>query len=189
MAVKLLRILTKGCLIVIQEPGMVVALDGDYAVVVGQRQSSCGSCHQEGACATLSFGGGHKEVRMRVENRVGAGVGDRVLLEISERYVLRAAFLAYIVPVLALFVGGFLFRQLGLMVGVSPQFAENLGGAAGVVSLLSVFLWLKRHNRQLEEAGGGRPLLSAIIEEAPQEVVPEPTVSPLKFYPRRQDSG
>lgn len=173
----------------IQEQAMVVALDGDHAVVVGQRQSSCGSCHQEGACATFSFGGGHKEVRLRVANRIGARVGDRVLLEMSERHMLRASFLAYIVPVLALFIGGFLFRQLGLMAGVSSQSAETLGGVAGVVCLMLVFLWLKRHNRQMEAAGGGRPLLKAVIEEAPQGVISEGTVFPLQFHPRRQDLG
>ncbi|MBF0604060.1 MAG: SoxR reducing system RseC family protein [Nitrospirae bacterium] len=172
----------------IQEQAVVVALDGDHAVVVGQRQSSCGSCHQEGTCATLSFGGGHKEVRLRVANPVGARVGDRVLLEMSERHMLRASFLAYIVPVLALFVGGFLFRQLGLMVGVSPQSAETLGGVVGVIALMLVFFWLKHHNRKIEVAGGGQLLLKAVIEEAPQGVISEGTVFPLQFHPRRQDS-
>ncbi|MBF8272778.1 MAG: positive regulator of sigma(E), RseC/MucC [Magnetococcales bacterium] len=166
---------------------MVVALEGDMAVVVGQRASGCGSCHQDGACATLSFGSGRRAVRLRAENPAGAKVGDRVVLEISERHFLRASFLVYIVPILALFAGGLLLRQLALLLGVTQRVAEGVGGVGGVCALLLVLLWLKRYNQRLDVNGGGYPVIRTIVGDASRMGGAEPMVAPMIFQPRSRD--
>ncbi|MBF0145090.1 MAG: SoxR reducing system RseC family protein [Magnetococcales bacterium] len=170
----------------IQEEVVVIALEGDHAIVAGQRQKSCGSCHQEGACSTLSFGAGFKEIRLRAENHIGARIGDRVILELSERHLLRASFLVYIVPVIALFVGGFFVRYLALRAGMPPGTAEGIGGAAGMLSLGMVLVLLKRWFRGLEGAGGGTPVIRAFAMGLKGNGAVE-TMVPLQFHPRRDD--
>ncbi|MBF0110120.1 MAG: SoxR reducing system RseC family protein [Magnetococcales bacterium] len=168
----------------IREEVIVVAAEGDRVVVVGQRQGSCGSCHQEGACTTLSLGAGKKEIRLEAQNLAGAEVGDRVLLEISERYFLRASFLVYVVPVIALFVGGILFRALALAFGIPLATAEGVGGAMGLALMLAFFFGLKRFEGRLR--GEEMPVVRTILA-GPAGRAMENRVVPLQFHPRRDD--
>ncbi|MBF0423615.1 MAG: SoxR reducing system RseC family protein [Magnetococcales bacterium] len=114
-------------------------------------------------------GGGNREVHVRAENRIGAKVGDLVVLELSDSQFLRSSFMVYIVPVLALFFFGFLSKNLGLALGFSPDAAEGLGGGAGISSLALVFFWLKRRNRQMETSGLGLPIITAVVPECGEE--------------------
>ena len=85
-----------------REEGTVIALEGDLAVVLGQRKKSCGNCAGESSCTTLSVGAGKRENQFRAVNRAGAKVGERVVLEISEKVFLKASGMLYGLPLLAL---------------------------------------------------------------------------------------
>ena len=74
--------------------GIVKKLDGNLAVVSVIRRDSCGgNCSSCGGC-------GKKEAVTYAENRINAGVGDRVRLESDSKRVLGVAFLLYILPVI-----------------------------------------------------------------------------------------
>ncbi|MBF0152973.1 MAG: SoxR reducing system RseC family protein [Magnetococcales bacterium] len=154
-----------------REQAVVLALDGGQALVVGQKQRGCGSCHQAAGCATLSLGGGNREVHVRAENPLGAKIGDLVTLEISDRQFLRSSFLVYVVPVLALFAGGYLFRYIGLVMAFSAQGVESLEGGAGVLCLVLAFLWLHRRNRRLETTREGLPVITDILHKDTADLV------------------
>ena len=85
---------------------VVHALDGKDAFVEVD-QVGCGRCHEEGGCGgqqlTQMFCTGQKTYR--VENTIGAAVGDKVSIAIAPGSVRRTANLAYGVP-LAATIGG-----------------------------------------------------------------------------------
>ncbi len=92
----------------------VESLDGKEAHVVVD-QGGCGRCHEKGGCGgqqlTQMFCGGQKSYR--VENTVGAAVGDRVTIAIAAGSVRRTANLAYGVPLVATIGGAALGASLG----------------------------------------------------------------------------
>ena len=77
------------------------------AKVVFDRKSACDKC---GMCLTAK--GEKMKVYVEVKNTLGAKAGDKVGVSMSDRFVLRAAFIVYVVPVVLVGAGLFLFRKL-----------------------------------------------------------------------------
>lgn len=93
---------------------VVHALDGKYASVEVE-QGGCGRCHEKGGCGgqqlTQMFCSGPKTYR--VENTIGAVVGDQVTIAIAAGSVRRTANLAYGVPLTATIAGAALGASFG----------------------------------------------------------------------------
>lgn len=98
----------------LEETATVVSRDGDFAWVEAGRQSACGNCSSSGTCGTgvLAKVLGRQRVRMRVLNAIGARTGDRVVVGINERALLRGAIKVYLFPLIGLFGGGMLGRVI-----------------------------------------------------------------------------
>ncbi|MGN7613752.1 SoxR reducing system RseC family protein [Magnetococcales bacterium HHB-1] len=147
----------------LREQGRIVAVEGPYAEVQGLRQSACGSCGGESSCNTLSGGSRGRFQTIRVLNPIDARVGELVIFEIPERSFLKASFLAYALPVVALFLVGSLVRSVFIELGF-PDAAEPLGALSGLLALGLVFYGVGRY------AGGeGRegfyPVVSEVVIE------------------------
>lgn len=93
---------------------VVRSLDGKNALVEVE-QGGCGRCHEEGGCGgqqlTQMFCSGAKTYR--VENTIGAVVGDGVTIAIAAGSVRRTANLAYGVPLAATIAGAALGASIG----------------------------------------------------------------------------
>ena len=74
------------------ERGVVVKLKGKRATVRFDRRSACDSCHM---CAVTRDG---MKVEVVIENTLGANVGDFVEVEMAQRFVLTAAAIVYVIP-------------------------------------------------------------------------------------------
>ncbi len=74
------------------EQGVVVKLDGDFAVCRIGRNSACAAC---GKCGMTEK---QKHVDFYVENTLEAKVGDKVTLDIPDANSARLAFFAYCIP-------------------------------------------------------------------------------------------
>jgi len=110
---------------------VVRALEGRSAVVEVEA-GGCGRCHEKGGC------GGHQLTQMfcsspktyRVDNGLGANIGDRVTVAIAAGSVRRTANLAYGVPLTATIVGAALGSPLagdaGAMLGAGIGLAIAL---------------------------------------------------------------
>ena len=108
--------------------GVVRAIDGLQAVVEIEH-GGCGRCHEEGGCGgqqlTQMFCSGPKTYR--VDNRLGALLGERVTIAIAGGSVRRTANLAYGVPLIAAIAGA------ALGVPLSGDAGAILGAGAGLV--------------------------------------------------------
>jgi sigma-E factor negative regulatory protein RseC len=107
---------------------IVRALEGDQALVETE-EGGCGRCHEQGGCGgqnlSRAFCSGPR--RHRVENRVGAAVGERVTVAIQPGSVRRSANLAYVLPLASVLCGAL----AGMVIGGEPwAIAGALGGLA-----------------------------------------------------------
>ncbi|MEZ5541660.1 MAG: SoxR reducing system RseC family protein [Pseudomonadota bacterium] len=99
----------------IEETGRVVDVQGEYAWVESERRSACSGCGSQDGCGTgvIARAFGSRTVTLRVLNRINAGVGDRVVIGLAERGLLRGALMVYAVPLLGLFAGALCGQWLG----------------------------------------------------------------------------
>lgn len=142
----------------IEETGIIVAVDGDRAEVLTRRRSSCGGCEVRGACGTSLLDRllGRREVRLDALNRVDAGIGDEVVVGVPEDGVLIGAFVAYILPLLGLLLGAILGQTAAEALGTSGQLLSILGGAGGLAVGLG---WVRRFGR----SGRSDPRFQVVI--------------------------
>jgi sigma-E factor negative regulatory protein RseC len=160
----------------IEEQGTVISLSGELAEVRTERLGGCTGCGANGMCGTALIDRflGRRPVTLRARNEVGAAVGDRVLVGVSEAGLLTAAFAAYLVPILGLVAGGVLGQWLGRpgslwfgLVGGGDRFAligAILGFALALYWLRSYSAKRARHPKHepvvLRRLGGEAPLQS-----------------------------
>lgn len=78
--------------------GKVISIEGNFATVQLERSSACAKC---GICHL----GETQILEIDVENSINAQLGQRVLIAVGEKSVLKASSILYLIPLLAL-VGG-----------------------------------------------------------------------------------
>ncbi|MDP2832273.1 MAG: SoxR reducing system RseC family protein [Pseudomonadota bacterium] len=120
----------------IETPARITRLEGDSAWVVSAAPSSCGACGGKGCGSSLFARVLHAdEPEYRVDNPIGAAVGEAVVVGLPDGALLSAAVSGYLVPLLLLLLGA----------GVGQQFAGELGAVSGgLCGLLLAALYLKR---------------------------------------------
>ena len=85
---------------------IVVEVSGiDVWVEVPGRASACGSCKTPDACQNSLLGLSTGPRRYRLENSIGARVGDRVRLTVADGILWRASLVSYVLPVLLAIAG------------------------------------------------------------------------------------
>lgn len=114
-----------------EQEGVVVALDGDFALVDLSAAEGCGSCSRAGGCGA-GDGGGR---RQRIPNMAGARVGDQVVIAVPDGAVLKAALRAYILPLAC--------ALAGVASGLSFS-GEVAGTILGLGGLAVGWAWLRR---------------------------------------------
>jgi len=142
---------------VIEELGVVVSVQDDWAEVEGQRRGSCGGCVANGACGTSLIARylGRKRLLLRAYNPVGAGPGDRVVLGVPEGTLLEASFVAYLVPLLAMIGGGVTGEYIAWL--LAPAFAQATSVLGGLGALAAALCWLGRFGRAKSSDDRYRP--------------------------------
>ena len=93
------------------EKGTVIKIDSRGTWVKTSRTSACEGCSSRGSCHTQSGSG---DMEVNALNEIGAAVGDRIMLGIDTGSLLKATFLLYIFPILALMVGAFIGHAVAL---------------------------------------------------------------------------
>ncbi len=141
----------------IKAQGIVVRTEGRFAWIETRQRGACGGCASADGCGTSSLAalferGGRA---LRVPNPLGARVGQTVTLGLSEGGLLRAAFLVYLLPLLAMIAGGLVAQTV--VPGSEPWtvVASLLGFGAG-------YLFVRRRGRRLEQDPRFQPVLLSI---------------------------
>ena len=114
-----------------QEIGVVESLNekNGTAKVVFDRKSACDKCRM---CLTAN--GDKMKVYVEVKNTLNAKVGDKVGVTMSDGFVLKAAFIVYLLPVILVGAGLAIFRKLSdfLLLAVVGA-GLVIGFAAGIL--------------------------------------------------------
>jgi len=141
---------------ILTEQGSVVSVEGVFAYVQVDAKTGCNGCASASHCGTSALAGvfkGGARGFIKVNNRVGAIVGDRVLLKLDQSQLVKQAFMAYGIPLLGLFIAALLFQWFGAMffnlTGTTLDILTMAGGFMGVG--LGWFFTYKRYKPVLPE--------------------------------------
>lgn len=145
----------------IEEHAQVIALENNDVWVETQRRSACGQCAANKGCgtATLARVLGNKRSRVRTLNpqATSVAVGDEVVIGINEQALVRGSLAVYTVPLLMLFVFGFLGQLLSTQLLMTNQ--DILPIVLGLSGLLLGFVWVRRFTRRIADDARYQPVL------------------------------
>ena len=107
-----------------QQEGIVLEIIGDIAKVKTSRHNDCENC---GACP------GNSAMVLDALNQIGAKPGQRVAIEVQEINMLKAAFIVYILPLIAVFIGALLGGVVAQKFGNESLWFQVTGGVVAFV--------------------------------------------------------
>lgn len=136
-----------------QQEGMVLEVSGRMAKVKASRHNDCENC---GACP------GNSAMVLDARNSVGAKPGQRVLVEIKEINMLKAAFTVYILPLVAAFAGAIIGDFIGRFLGFEELISRLIGGSG--MTLLSIW-YIKYYDNSARMDDKMQPTIIQIISE------------------------
>jgi sigma-E factor negative regulatory protein RseC len=115
------------------------------------RTSACASCSSKDACHA---DGGGKEMEVEAINTAQARVGDRIVLNIQTGSLLKATFLLYVFPILAMIAGAVLGQTVAVMRGVDPS---GLSALFGFLFFGLAFIVIRIAGRRLSTNASYKP--------------------------------
>jgi sigma-E factor negative regulatory protein RseC len=120
----------------VEEAGVIVSLDGNYASVAPLSLTDCKSCAGSGGCGTTLLAPlfSKKKRLLVAENTINAKPGDEVVIGLNRTALVFASLMVYLVPLLVLVIaavaGESLALGLGLEDGELIAILSGLGGAS-----------------------------------------------------------
>lgn len=140
-----------------EEVGKVVGIKDDMVTVEVERSAACQGCR---ACR-LSTGG---KMLTEARNLVGAGIGDRVRVEIAPKAFLTATFVVFMIP-LILLVAGFILGSFLAFLFNRPAYSQGMGVFFGFVFLALSLLIVRAVDRRATKTRKLQPIITQVIEE------------------------
>lgn len=120
------------------ERGIVERVEAGWAWVKTKRSSACNECNSRHHCLTQ----GGDQMVVKALNSVRAREGDEVELYLSTGTKLKGTAIAYLLPVLGLFVGAFSAAPLSQALGLNPSLGMALFTITGLVSAVFLMRYL-----------------------------------------------
>lgn len=151
----------------IEETALVTRIDGGFAELEAQRNSSCGGCGAKSTCGTAALAGvlGKRSLSMRVANTLGLRVGERVVIGLQAEVLTHLSLVAYLLP-LAAMIGGAVAAEA--LVGIwFPLWTEPAAILAGLLGIAGGLVWLRHYTRRLEQDGRYQVVLLRRADEHP----------------------
>lgn len=134
------------------EKGTIVKIKGDKATVQFDRKSACDKCHM---CAVTKDS---MKVQVVVKNTLNLNVGDYVAVEMGRRFVLTAAFIVYIIPLVL----------VGIGIGIGYAISEMWQVILALIGLVVGFVISAVLDRVLRKKKGFVPVMVDIPIENEQ---------------------
>lgn len=123
----------------------------ETAWVKTTRSSACESCSSRHACQA---DGGGKEMEVEAINTADARVGDRIVLSLETASLLKATFLLYVFPILAMIAGALLGQMIAVMRGSDPS---GLSALFGFLFFGLAFIIIRIMGRRLSTNASYKP--------------------------------
>jgi positive regulator of sigma E activity len=133
-----------------EELGRVIEVYEDTVKVELEANEKCGHCGAKIMCHANPDG----KAYVIATNRAGAGLGDRVKIEVAPGISILAAFLLFIVPIAVFLVA---FAVVNIAAG-----NENLAILGGFAGLTLFFLFLIGINRKVTKSRKFHPVVKEI---------------------------
>jgi len=134
-----------------QQEGIVIEIRGDMARVKTSRHNDCENC---GACP------GNSAIVLDARNPVDAKPGQRVVIEIQEVNMLKAAFIVYVLPLLAAFAGAITGGWLASRMGYESTWFQVAGG---LVFFAFAIFYIKVFDRSSRSDVAMQPVIIRIL--------------------------
>jgi len=117
-----------------EQRGIIVGIDEGHAVIRVCRDNACGKCK-----ALCDIGSGQQEILLKLPNDLKAAPGDAVMLSIMPSKLIKAAFIAYCIPLAGLVLGVLTGLYIAESFGLSQEAAGLAGGLLfTVVAFLAI---------------------------------------------------
>lgn len=143
----------------IEETGIVVDVQDDFAWVETRRHTVCESCSVNKGCgsAVLAKVLGRRRSVVRAIRRIDAAVGDEVVLGLEDSALLRGSFMVYGAPLLAMFV----FAVIGDAISTELQWlaADLVAVIFGLSGLFAGLVWVRRYGNRINNDVRFQPVL------------------------------
>ncbi|HEY3425988.1 MAG TPA: SoxR reducing system RseC family protein [Negativicutes bacterium] len=136
-----------------QQEGVVLEVAGSMAKVKTSRHNDCENC---GACP------GNSAMVLETRNPLGARPGQRVIVEVQEVNMLRAAFIVYVLPLIAIFAGALSGNILAERLSYAPLWFQ-IGG--GLVAFLASVMYIKYFDYNARSNVKMQPVITSILSK------------------------
>ena len=146
-----------------QQGYIIEIVDNITAKLKLKRHSACASC---GKCATTSE---EKDIIVEVDNTIGAKVGDRVEVNMETINVLKAAFIVYTIPLIALLIGTVGTFYILNAINFNRNI-EIISAIVGLIFTIIVFLILKKNDKKFRDSKEYIPIVTRIIVSEGSEI-------------------
>jgi sigma-E factor negative regulatory protein RseC len=124
------------------EEGTITKVSGDKAWVKIRRSSMCEHCGSQSVCSSLSGG---ETMETEALNTSNGQVGDRVLIKIPTKSLVKISFIFYMIPVIFLVAGLLAGLKLGEQYFFDPELGSFLTGITACgVSFIIIKLFANR---------------------------------------------
>lgn len=158
----------------IEEFGRVVEVRDGAAAVASSGAAACGGCASQGGCGTASLARffQRRQRVLWVRNPVAAHPGDQVLVGLDEGALLRAAWVAYALPLAGLLLGAVLGEALAD--AAAKELSALLFGLMGLIAGLAL---ARRLSRGLARQPRYQAEILRVVTPPPGELKCEPGTS------------
>jgi len=142
------------------EEGVVFKIDSETAWVKTTKTSACKACAARSSCHSL---GGGKEMEVEAINRAGAKVGQKVVISFDTSPLLKATFLLYVFPIIAMVIGAFIGQKM------APFFnfdASMLSAIMGFSCFGLTILFVKSRGNKMAKKDEYQPKVIRVIKQS-----------------------
>ncbi|MGL5717500.1 MAG: SoxR reducing system RseC family protein [Paraclostridium sp.] len=139
-----------------QKGYIVKIVDRNTVKIKMQKHSACASC---GKCASSTD---KKDIIVEADNSIGARIGDYVEVNMDSINVIKAALIAYVIPLVALLGGTIIPYSILSKVNLNLN-VELISGCIGIILTLITYLIIKSKDYKFRQSRAYIPIITKIV--------------------------
>lgn len=151
----------------LEESGIVIEVDDQFAVIQTQRMATCGHCASKPQCghSSLEFSAcpSHHTLKVAQTHHPTLKMGDKVVLGLEEQALLTGSIVLYLVPLLCLFAGALGYEILAMT--LSLPHSELVSVLSGLLGFSLGLLGVKRLTSKMATQGSYQPVILQVRQQ------------------------